>query len=153
MGPPLPRPPSLAQRLVELKGLRLGEPSYRQGRTSLTYDFSIGPPGGRMYRCRLRMHSSWSPPEVLVLSPDLSMLAGGRELPHTYAREGTATLLCLWLPGSGEWTPMRKLGETVIAWTAEWLTYLEDWLFSDEWLGGGVHAGTVIPVGVPCAAS
>lgn len=153
MGPPLARPPTLAQRLAELRALRLGEPSHRLTPSALTYEFTMGPPGGRMYRCRLVLARGCAPLEVLVLSPDLSLLASGRELPHTYGRKGTATHLCLWLPGSGEWAPTRKLGETVIAWTAEWLTYFEDWLFSNDWLGGGAHAGTVTPPGVPCAAS
>lgn len=153
MAPPLARPPTLAQRLAELKVLGLGEPKHRLTASSLTYEFSIGPPGGRMYRCRLVLQRGWARPEVIVLTPDLSVLAGGRKLPHTYAHAGAGTRLCLWLPGSGEWTPMRKLGDTVIAWTAEWLTYFEDWLFSNEWLGGGVHAGTFTPAGTPCDAS
>ncbi|HYD75305.1 hypothetical protein [Ramlibacter sp.] len=153
MRPPGARPPTLAQRLVELKALGLGNPQHRLTTAALTYEFSMGPPGGRMYRCRLVLERGPAWPEVLVLSPDLSQLAGGRELPHTYGRKGLATRLCLWRPDSGEWTPMRRLGDTVIAWTAEWLAYFEDWLFSDEWLGGGVHAGITTPPGLPCAAS
>jgi hypothetical protein len=40
-------------------------------------------------------------PKVMVLSPDLSRLAGGRDLPHVYH---DPVRLCLFLPGSLEWT-------------------------------------------------
>ena len=79
-------------------------------------------------------------PDLLVLEPDLWMLSGGRKPPHIYPHVGRGTELCLWLPGAGDWTPQLKLGETIIAWTAEWLYYFEVWLATGKWEGGGAHA-------------
>ena len=66
-------------------------------------------------------------------------LAQGREIPHIYPHSGLGTKLCLWLPGSGEWSPQMRLSETYLPWTAEWLDYFEDWLITDSWAGGGAH--------------
>jgi len=32
-----------------------------------------------------------------------------------------------------------RLDQTVVPWTALWLLYFEEWLFSGEWAGGGLH--------------
>ena len=32
-----------------------------------------------------------------------------------------------------------RLDQTIVPWTALWLLYFEEWLFSDEWAGGGVY--------------
>lgn len=132
---------TLAQRLIELQTLRLGQPQHRFTRDKLLYDFTMAPPGGRFYRCRIVLHRDGSAPTFLVLSPDLTGLAKERALPHIYPHDGPGTRLCLWLPSSGEWTPCSRLRETLIPWAIEWLSYFENWLVTDEWNGGGVHRG------------
>ena len=49
------------------------------------------------------------------------------------------TRLCLYLPGTGEWTPALRLDQTIVPWAALWLYFFEDWLVSGEWKGGGRH--------------
>jgi hypothetical protein len=74
---------------------------------------------------------------VVVLDPDLRSLAGGRDLPHVY--DHWPTRLCLYLPGTGEWTPHKLLVATIVPWSALWCFYFEDWLLTGEWNGGGEH--------------
>jgi hypothetical protein len=74
---------------------------------------------------------------VFVDEPDLVALADGRRLPHAY--EQRPTRLCLYLPGTGEWTSSMRLDETVVPWAILWLFYFEEWLVSNEWKGGGIH--------------
>ena len=74
-------------------------------------------------------------PRVWVLSPKLNTREGESRIPHMYDQER----LCLYLPGTGEWSPNLPLGQTVIPWIALWLHYYELWHATDEWLGGGVE--------------
>ena len=77
-------------------------------------------------------------PKVLVRDPELSVLAGGRDLPHVYKHP---TRLCLYLPGSGEWIDTMRVDQTFVPWTVTWLFYFEEWLESNDWKGGGEHPG------------
>lgn len=78
-------------------------------------------------------------PQMIVLEPNLEMLAAGRRVPHTYLYEGKGTKLCLWLPKGRQWNPEMRFCETYLPWTAEWLDYFEEWLETDSWAGGGMH--------------
>lgn len=131
---------SLAQRGAELKAL--GWPNskveYLQGR-EMRFSFSIAPtPMSRSYRCLLKVPRSGFP-EMIVLEPELQLLAGGRLIPHVYPHKGKGTKLCLWLPRASEWNSSMRFDETYLPWTAEWLDYFEEWLETDTWAGGGVH--------------
>jgi len=77
-------------------------------------------------------------PTVWVDEPDLELLALGRPLPHVYT---SPLRLCLYLPGTGEWDARKRIDQTIIPWTYLWLFYFEDWLATDDWKGGGQHAG------------
>lgn len=131
---------SLAQRGAELQAL--GWPTskveYWQGR-EMRFSFSMAPtPMSRSYRCLLKVPRSGFP-EMIVLEPDLKLLASGRPIPHVYPYNYKGTKLCLWLPGSGEWSSNMRFEETYLPWTAEWLDYFEEWLETDTWAGGGAH--------------
>lgn len=138
---PAPKIPSLAQRRLELLSLGLPEASVSiHAGKSLIYQFSLRANAfGRVYNCLLRLFPSYMPPEIFVVSPNLHLLAGGEKLPHIYPSEGPGISLCLWWPKRREWNWRMKLSETYIPWTAEWLWYFEDWLFTKEWAGGGEH--------------
>jgi hypothetical protein len=71
-----------------------------------------------------------------VVNPDMSAIAGNRELPHVYRNP---LRLCLYLPGSGEWSGHMRIDQTFVQWAQVWLFYFEEWLASNEWKGGGVH--------------
>ncbi len=82
-------------------------------------------------------------PQIFVDDPDLKLLADGRTLPHVYNQRPLE--LCLYLPGTGEWTPKSFIDETIMPWADLWLYYYEEWLFSDDWKGGGMHADPNAP--------
>ena len=65
-------------------------------------------------------------PEVFVDEPDLSLLADGDRLPHVYSQ--VPARLCLYLPGTREWTAVDAFDDTVLPWATLWLYYFEDWL-------------------------
>lgn len=132
--------PTNAHRALELRALGLqGSHISFRGR-QLNFLFEIVPGSfGRTYRCLLKVMPDGSSPDMIVLEPNLSVLAGGRKLPHIYAHVGKGAELCLWLPGSGDWTPQMKFSDTYIPWTAEWLYYFEVWLATGVWEGGGAH--------------
>jgi hypothetical protein len=79
-------------------------------------------------------------PRVFVKEPDIAVLAGDRKIPHSYK---DPLLLCLYLPGSGEWDGTMRIDQTFVPWALVWLYYFEEWLGSNEWKGGGVHRGPV----------
>jgi hypothetical protein len=132
--------PSVVRWRSELRSLNWPGARLRvvRGR-KLHFSFKIAPtPFARVYDCQLNLYDDKSP-EVLVLSPDLTLLAEGRSLPHVYQHDGPGTKLCLWLPREKEWTPAMRLDETYLPWTAQWLDYFEEWLVTDVWSGGGAH--------------
>lgn len=107
----------------------------------MTWVTEIAPtPLSRDYLVRLTYRQG-SIPEVFVDDPDLSLLADGDRLPHVYSQ--IPTRLCLYLPGTREWTPGDAFDDTMLPWAALWLYYYEDWLSGGktEWRGGGTHPG------------
>ena len=138
---PPPPVPTLAQRALELRTLPLegAQLTFQSGR-ALLYRFYMKPGEfGRIYECELRVTPGTRAPEMIVLKPNLSELAGEAELPHVYPSKGAGAKLCLWLPRKREWQPHMSLIDTYIAWTSEWLWHFEDWLATGEWSGGGEH--------------
>ena len=91
----------------------------------------------RRYRLRVQYYAGKNP-DVFVEEPDLELLAEGRELPHVYRKP---LRLCLYTPGTGQWTPAKRIDQTIVPWTYTWLFYFEDWLAHGEWNGGGKHPG------------
>ena len=140
--PPV-RVPTLAERALELRGLGIpgAHVQLLQGR-ELRFTFSLSPTSfSRDYRCMLVVTPNhW--PRMVVLEPNLYVLADGRVPPHIYRHDGPGTNLCLWLPRKNEWQPQMKLLDTYLAWTAEWLNYFEEWLATGQWVGGGEHPPT-----------
>ena len=125
------------QQFVNLKinPICKGEGGVRLGK--LSWEFTARPdPLSRFYRVRIQFRQG-GVPQVYVVDPDLNLLAEGRRLPHVY--DQTRVRLCLYLPGTGEWSPSRRISETIVPWTFLWLWYFEEWLVSDAWKGGGLH--------------
>jgi len=109
----------------------------RLSRSSLVWFYSARPSAiSRLYTMELKFQQGEFP-QVIVRTPDLNALAGGKDLPHVYAQEPPR--LCLFLPWTGEWNPQRTLVETMLPWSVLWLYYFEAWLRSGEWTGGGMH--------------
>ena len=88
-------------------------------------------------------------PVCVVTSPDIKELAEGRTIPHIYRNKTgiEGTQLCLYLPKNkkkkkkrtSEWQSTYFIADTFLPWASLWLLYFEDWLFSDDWQGGGEH--------------
>jgi hypothetical protein len=103
-------------------------------------------PISREYRVVVKYTLS-HPPICIVKDPDISALAEGRKIPHTYRNHTgiKGTQLCLYLPAIkrknkvSEWQPTMFLANTILPWASIWLLYFEFWLSSDVWDGGGVE--------------
>ncbi len=105
---------------------------------NLVWEFEARPtPLCRTYRVRIKYMERKGSPEVYIVDPDPSDLAKSRRIPHVYDQKPAR--LCLYLPGTGQWSPDLRLVDTIVPWTYLWLFYFEDWLVSDEWKGGGEH--------------
>ena len=127
---------TLPQQLVLLRSNRIcaGTGAVRRGR--LCWRCRVRPsPLGRDYDI-LISYADGGSPDVIIEAPDLEALADGRQLPHVYH---DPLRLCLSLPGSGQWTPAKRIDRTIVPWTCLWLYFFEEWLASDEWKGEGEH--------------
>jgi hypothetical protein len=134
-------PPNLAERLLDLQSLALPGASYAfKGGRELIFRADLSPTAAsRVYTCELHVPPGKGFPHMIVVSPNLKVLAEGRKIPHTYPYEGRGVCLCLWMPKLKEWNWHMKLTETYIPWALRWLYYFEDWLYSGDWAGGGAH--------------
>lgn len=136
-----PRHLTAAQQYMTLASNPISQGSGRIRREHLTWRFGARPsPLSRSYDLRIEFGQD-GPPAVFVDGPDLHELAGGRELPHVYTQRPVK--LCLYLPSAFEWSRSDRLDLTIVPWSALWLFYFEEWLWSDEWKGGGMHPGEV----------
>lgn len=132
-----PKKLTAAQQYASLQTARLSgaHGSLRMGR--LTWEFKAQPlPISRLYRVRIQYRQG-ATPGALVIAPDLEELADGRDLPHVYQQRPTR--ICLYMPGTGEWSPDKRIVDTIVPWAVLWLFYFEDWLVTGEWSGGGEH--------------
>jgi hypothetical protein len=137
MGIRRPHPLTAVQQLIGLQRSQIcrGHGTVRLGR--LVWEFETRPtPLSRVYGVRMTYRQD-ATPHVLVVTPDLVDLAGGRKLPHVYGQRPTR--LCLYLPRAKEWNASMSVSETIMPWTILWLFYFEEWLVSGDWKGGGVH--------------
>src|SRR5215211_685661 len=99
-----------------------GTGSVRLGK--LTWEFAAQPdPLSRVYKVRIQ-YQQGNVPQVYVVDPDLVTLAEGRRLPHVY--EQNPARLCLFLPGTGEWSAAKRISETIAPWIYLWLWYFEE---------------------------
>lgn len=90
-------------------------------------------PYSASYRVRIE-YELYKAPRIFVKEPALELRCG-KLIPHRYRSES----LCLYLPGSGEWTAGKDLATMIIPWTALWLSYYEYWQATGIWFGGGTH--------------
>lgn len=127
-----------AQQHLFLKNSRIGHGSGSLNAAGLVWEYRDRPtPLSREYLIRIE-YKRGDIPRVFVRDPDLTALAGGREIPHVYKNP---LHLCLYLPRSGEWDGTMRIDQTFVPWALVWLYYFEEWLGSNEWKGGGVHPG------------
>lgn len=82
-------------------------------------------------------------PRVTVVDPLLRCRTKEPDepIPHIYPNKYSPDrpILCLYLPGSGEWGFRDAVADTTIPWAIDWLACYEGWLATGEWAGGGFH--------------
>lgn len=129
--------------VVQLYNLRVYHPEGRgelrgaRGKQTLYWRQRVKPdPLGAAYEIEIRCGEVGAP-DVLVRSPDLRELAGGRKLPHIYTDVDGMVRLCLW--ADGEWGRSKLIAKTIVIWAAEWFWFFEHWLVTGHWFGGGTH--------------
>ena len=130
---------TVAQQFLALRSNLICAGTGELRRERLTWRFAARPSAlGRSYDARIE-YGQCGPADVFIDSPDLHALAEGRKLPHVYSSHPPE--LCLYLPGAFEWGRHLRLDQTIVPWTGLWLFYFEEWLWSDDWKGGGMHSG------------
>jgi hypothetical protein len=89
-------------------------------------------PMSENYLITLRYRPAWNP-ETRVLSPELKVREGFKDLPHINP-DGS---LCLHV--MGDWQPWMYIADYIIPWVSTWLYFYEVWYATGNWLGGGTH--------------
>lgn len=105
----------------------------KKGQVNWVGELTPLPPFTATYKVKV-VYQLGKAPKVFVLDPKLK----SREdacIPHRYG-DGS---LCLYLPGSGEWTPSEPIARTIMPWASLWLYYYEVWYAVGAWKGGGLH--------------
>lgn len=78
-------------------------------------------------------------PDVFITNPALERDINNELPPHLYSNGS----LCLYLPGTRQFTAYNWLNDTIIPWISLWLYYYEDWMTNGYvWNGGGMHPDT-----------
>jgi hypothetical protein len=102
------------------------------------WEFDVKPSTfSRVYRVLLIWDFSKNNPQVYILNEEVHKVANKRVIPHLYSQEKIQ--LCLFKPSYNQFSMSMSLCETIIPWTYLWISYYEEWLYSDEWKGGGIH--------------
>lgn len=78
--------------------------------------------------------------ETWVIGDSLQRL-DDPDFPHHYeiCEKEKMVKICLYLPGTGEWSRNKVIANTIVPWAIEWLFFYEIWLSTGEWRGGGQH--------------
>lgn len=131
--------PSYAQHFVGLGQCSLSaNGSGKFEKEYFYWEFDAKPSSfSKTYRVLLIWDYKLAAPKVYILNNELHTVSKEKLIPHLYSREKVQ--LCLYYPKYKEFNIYMSLCETIIPWTYLWLSYYEEWLYSDEWKGGGEH--------------
>lgn len=131
--------PSYVQHFVSLEQCPLSANGKGKFEKDYFYwEFDAKPtPFSKTYKVLLIWDFKLVAPKVYVLNSELHEVSKDRLIPHLYSREKIQ--LCLYYPNYKEFNVYMSLCNTIIPWTFLWLSYYEEWLYSNEWKGGGIH--------------
>lgn len=103
------------------------------------WEFDATPsPLSKTYKILMIYHLDEYSPNIYVLDKDIWTVSKSKKsIPHLY--DSIKIRLCLYYPDYKEWTPTMPLCNTIIAWTYLWLYFYEEWLYTEDWKGGGIH--------------
>lgn len=106
-------------------------------------EFNLQPtPLSRIYKILL-VYIEGYVPYAYVLAPSLNKLKKEYSvIPHLYDHDRYR--LCLHYPHSNDYSSSEEIGQQYIPWITHWLYYFEEWLYSEDWKGGGVEPGDEI---------
>lgn len=76
-------------------------------------------------------------PYIYILNPNLQEESNRLEIPHLYDQKRLR--LCLYYPNYNEFESNDYIAEQIVPWIKLWLFHYEVWLYTKEWLGGGIH--------------
>lgn len=91
----------------------------------------------KKYRVLIIYHSDNYSPSVYVLDKDIWQISKSKQIPHLY--DFKKIKLCLYYPDYNEWSSKMLLCNTIVAWSYLWLYFYEEWLYTNDWKGGGIH--------------
>lgn len=131
--------PSYSQHFMSLKICPLSSNGNGQCYKDYFYwEFDIKPSTfSRVYRVLLIWDFQHVAPKIYILNEEVHKIATEKTIPHLYSQ--TQIQLCLYYPSYKEFSSSIPLCTTIIPWTYLWLSYYEEWLYSGEWKGGGIH--------------
>lgn len=136
---------TLEQQYTSMQNCPLS--SHGQGafkRNCFYWEFTAQPtPLSKAYLVLLVFHIDNYSPDVFVLDKDVWDVSKKRSIPHLY--DFKRIKLCLYYPSYKDWDQSMPLSSTFIPWIYLWLYYYEEWLYSREWKGGGIHPETKEP--------
>lgn len=102
------------------------------------WEFTIQPtPLSKKYLVLLVFHIDNYSPDVFVIDNEVWEISKTKIIPHLY--DYKAIRLCLYYPSYKDWDKTMTFCSTFVPWTYLWLYYYEEWLYSDDWKGGGIH--------------
>lgn len=105
---------------------------------SFYWNFEIKPSSfSRVYKISLRWNFNDTSPKVYILNDEVHQVAKEKRIPHLYCQKKIE--LCLYYPSSNGFSTKDPLCRTIVSWTYLWILYYEEWLYSGEWKGGGIH--------------
>jgi len=130
---------NLAQYFESLKLCLLSSNSSRQIKKNHFYwEFDVKlSTFSRIYKVLLIWDFSKNSPSVYILNDEVHKIVKERTIPHLYSHEKIQ--LCLHYPKYKDFSKSMSLCETIVPWTYLWISYYEEWLYSNEWKGDGVH--------------
>jgi len=131
--------PIIAQHFMSLKICPLSSNGNGQmEKTYFVWEFDAKPSVfSRVYKVRVKWQYNENAPKVYILNQEVREVAKQKEIPHLYSQ--AKVQLCLYYPKYQEFSKAMSLCETIMPWTYLWLSYYEEWLYSGEWKGGGIH--------------
>ena len=131
--------PKYHQHFISLKSCPLSaNGSGKLEKDYFYWEFDVKPSDfSRIYKVLFIWDFNKIAPRVYILNSEVQKVAKERNIPHLYSQEEVQ--LCLYYPSYNEFSHSMSLCETFIPWTYWWIAYYEEWLFSGEWKGGGIH--------------
>ncbi len=102
------------------------------------WEFELKPTElSKTYKILIIFHIDNYSPDVFVLDKDIWEVSKSKSIPHLY--DSKKIKLCLYYPSYNEWNTNMPLCNTIVSWACLWLYFYEEWLYSNEWKGGGEH--------------